>query len=364
MTSSPGKHAAPHRGRRIVLIVLAVILALLIALGGGVLLMIEHGRSALHDPEKDLSVPTSLVDDADGDGIHVTYNGEKYIYNENTVGLLVLGVDKESINKNEGYGANGQADSIFLAVLDTVTGKVRILQISREAMTDVRTYTADGNYAGTQKKQICLAYAYGKDGKESCQNTADAVSRMLYGMPINGFAAIDLAGLTALTDAVGGITLDALETLDIGGRKICTKGQKVTLDGYDATRYIRERGDDVNANNRRMDRQKQFLKALVGRIGELLKKNPTRITGYYRTLKPYLVTDLDLTEITYLSSVWVESGGGEVEYLSLPGETVMGEKYVEFYPDQTALYENILAMFYTKVETGTEVTQSDSETPQ
>ena len=38
----------------------------------------------------------------------------------------------------------------------------------------------------------------------------------------------------------------------------------------------------------------------------------------------------------------------------IPGETRMGEEYLEFYPDETALYEMILDIFYTEVETDIE----------
>jgi hypothetical protein len=34
----------------------------------------------------------------------------------------------------------------------------------------------------------------------------------------------------------------------------------------------------------------------------------------------------------------------------MEGETVMGEEFEEFYPDEDALYEMILDVFYEKVE--------------
>ena len=42
----------------------------------------------------------------------------------------------------------------FSGAFDTVTGAIKILPISREVMTDVNVYTADGNFAGVERMQV------------------------------------------------------------------------------------------------------------------------------------------------------------------------------------------------------------------
>ena len=61
-------------------------------------------------------------------GKEVTYQGEKYVYNEDLVSILFLGVDKEAFEEGGtvGDGKAGQADALFLLVLDTKTGKSRL----------------------------------------------------------------------------------------------------------------------------------------------------------------------------------------------------------------------------------------------
>ena len=53
-------------------------------------------------------------------GKEVTYQGEKYVYNEDLVSILFLGVDKEAFEEGGtvGDGKAGQADALFLLVLD------------------------------------------------------------------------------------------------------------------------------------------------------------------------------------------------------------------------------------------------------
>jgi len=49
-------------------------------------------------------------------GKEVTYQGEKYVYNEDLVSILFLGVDKEAFEEGGtvGDGKAGQADALFL----------------------------------------------------------------------------------------------------------------------------------------------------------------------------------------------------------------------------------------------------------
>ena len=39
----------------------------------------------------------------------------------------------------------------------------------------------------------------------------------------------------------------------------------------------------------------------------------------------------------------------EVEFVNIAGEVKKGEQYAEFYPDQDALMETLLDLFYIKV---------------
>ena len=150
-------------------------------------------------------------------GKEVTYQGEKYVYNEDLVSILFLGVDKEAFEEGGmvGDGKAGQADALFLLVLDTKTGKNRLIAISRDTMTDVNVYSDLGNFIGTEKLQLCLAYTYG-DGKEkSCENTVRAVSRLFYAMPVAAYAALALDAIAVLTDAVGGVEVTVTKDLTI-----------------------------------------------------------------------------------------------------------------------------------------------------
>ena len=105
---------------------------------------------------------------------------------------------------------------------------------------------------------MVLEYAFG-DGKEkSCQYMVDAVSKLFYGIPINGYVAFNMETISQLNDAVGGVTVTVPEGENISDK--LKSGETVTLNGDDAVSFVRYRDTSVEgSNNLRIARQKQYL---------------------------------------------------------------------------------------------------------
>lgn len=337
---------------RVVLCVLAVLLGLVLVAASIGYALYWRGRADLLGHDAPIETPESLVDNAEDEGRLVTYQGKTYRYNDHVVSLLFMGVDKTNINADASYGKNGQADSLFVATLDTKSGAVHIIPLSREIMTEVNVYTADGNFIGVEELQLCLAYAYGSTPEQGCENVLRSVNRLLYGLPIDAYVAIDLDGLNALNTAVGGVRVTVLEDIkfyhDPTHITHFKKGQPMTLNERTLIPYIQYRDDDIGANNRRMLRQQQFLNEFIRKATNNVKGNFTLVEKYYNTLKPYAVSDLTLSKLTYLAGTYLVGGQTSIEYLPVNGDTKLGEEYVEFYPDESSLYEAVLAAFYTK----------------
>ena len=277
-------------------------------------------------------------------GKEVTYQGEKYVYNEDLVSILFLGVDKEAFEEGGtvGDGKAGQADALFLLVLDTKTGKSRLIAISRDTMTDVNVYSDLGNFIGTEKLQLCLAYTYG-DGKEkSCENTVRAVSRLFYGMPVAAYAALDLDAIAVLTDAVGGVEVTVTKDLTIQDPSL-KEGERKVL-----SRLVEEKEATADANSDRIERQKQYLAAFGGKAAEQFRKNPLFLLTLYQKIKDFSVTNLSAAEVTYLGTLLFRGGFQDAGILSIKGEASMGETYAEFHVDEQAMYEMVLEVFYRK----------------
>lgn len=353
MTNEQNNRPIHRRALRAVPILLAILAALALVLAGVYYALYWRGRASLFDRNNSIALPESLVDNAEEEGRLITYKGETYRYNESVVSLLFMGVDKTDIQADGGYGKNGQADSLFLATLDTDNGAVKIIPLSRESMVDINLYDADGKFLGTEDRQLCLAYAYGATAEEGCENTCRSVGRLLYGMPIDGYIAIDLDGVKALNNAVGGVEVSVLDDIKIyheGNLHHLVVGETVRLNDTTVLPYIQRRDDDLNANDRRMQRQKQFLGEFIRIAAKNIKSDFTLLEKYYNAAKPYAVSDLTLSEITYLASTYLVGGQPAIEYLPVSGESKLEGEHVAFHANETSLYEAVLAAFYTKAE--------------
>ncbi|MBQ7288474.1 MAG: LCP family protein [Clostridia bacterium] len=317
-----------------------------------IMVLMALGKSALLQVDKDsLQTPSDVFDYADDENL-VIYKGKRYTFNENVTSILCIGVDKEEFaGAKKDTSEKGQADALFLISIDTVTGRTVILPISRETMTEIALYSNEGKALGSATRQICMAYAYGDGKKTSCENTVLSVSRLLYGIPINSYYAIDISAVAKLNDKLGGVTLTALEDMQLETQRV-KAGQSVTLKGKNALAYIQQRGDDVNANNLRMQRQIQYLRAFSEKTLQRTRSDISTINKLYQTAAKYSVNNISLANIIYLAGC-VMNNGTSLEFKSISGETRMGEEYVEFYPDATLLYETVLDIFYLEQQSHT-----------
>ncbi len=339
----PKKKNTKKKVKKILIIVLCVLLSIIIALVSAFFVLTYIGKSQFHKADTHIVHESIEIEDE----TTIVYNGKKYELNKNIVSILVMGIDRSDINESLGSGNNGQADVIFVATIDTKTKKVNIIPISRETIADVNVYTTNGKYVGTERQQICLAYAYGNTPQESSENVLKSVRRLLYGINISSYVTLELEGLAKLTDIVDGVQLNSIEEF-IYKKVTYKKGQSINLKDDLAIRYIQYRGDDLEANDRRMQRQKQFLTALINKTGNAVMSDFTKLGKIYSELSPYFSSNVSIAQITYLAKTCLSMNFGDsMNYKSVNGELKQGEKWVEFYVDEDQLLQTVIDTFYT-----------------
>lgn len=284
---------------------------------------------------------------------YIWHNGKAYRYNDQVITLLCMGIDQagEEIQKAKDVsGESGQADSIFLAVMDPVSRQLRVIAISRDTMTKIPAFDNKGNYLGENINHLGLAYAYGDGREKSCQYMVDAVSRLFYGIPINGYAAFSLETIGKLNDAVGGVTVTVPEGEDMTSADSQLKsGAAVTLTGDMAETFVRWRNtEEHGSNNMRIARQKQFLLSFFQQAAAAVQKDVSLPAGLYREFSSEMITDISLDKAVYLISEAAKMSFQEGNLTVLQGEAKTGKVYDEFYVDDDALYELILDTFYVE----------------
>ena len=348
------KQKAPRKkkGPLIAVLVIFGILVLLLATAVGAYFYLnKKGEAQLKKNQSIASITAPEEATSEDDGKTIVYNGAKYKYNEDNINILFMGVDRDMQDTGEKViGENGQADVLIWAALDSKTGHLSLINISRDAMVDVNKYNVEDKYLGTDKMQLCLAYSYG-DGKEkSCENTLQSVSRLMYGMPVNAYVAIDYSAIAPLNDAIGGVTVNVLEDLTLSDSAL-KAGETVTLHGEQAQTYVRSRNTEVlDSNNQRMERQKQYIDAFLQQAISQTRKNLTLPVTLYNDVSDYMVTNISASEVTHLATLMIQNGVSGGDILTVPGEVTQGDVYAEFNPDDKELYKLILSVFYKEIK--------------
>lgn len=322
------------------ILIIGVIVVAVLVITAGTLFAIQTKRNSNQvQTKKDSAISSGQTDI---DGKHLTYKGQQYEYNKDIKTVLFLGIDKKGDMKPAEYpGEGGQSDCIILMALDEKEKTVQMFQISRNTMTDVDVYNANGEYMVTTKMQLTVQYAYGDGDKRSIWLTKKAVSNLLYGVPINSTISMNIDGITAINDILGGITITVPEDYtDIDPAFV--KGSTIKLTGPQAERYVRYRDITITGSNMgRMDRQTQFVMALISQLKQASQKDKELYSKLMTGANPYFITDMSTDDIQSLSQYEML---GKIQ--TLPGEEVAGEKYDEFYTNEEELQEIIVNTFY------------------
>ena len=281
----------------------------------------------------------------------VKYDGKNYTYNEGITTFLIMGIDKDSYVELMPEGTDGgQADALFLTVLNNEDKSIKVVGINRNTMTNIDIYDKTGNYVSTVIAQIAVQHGFGNGMEESCEYQQNAVRRLFYNLPIHGYAAINMSAIVTTNDAVGGVDVTVLEDLT-GKDESLVKGNQVHLMGQSAFWYVKYRDTNIfGSADMRLSRQKQYLKSFIAAAKQTAKENPSLVLRLYQAVMPKMVTNVSLDEVTYLAPVLIDYQFDENGFYTMEGETVMGEEFEEFYPDEEALLRMILDIFYKEVD--------------
>lgn len=344
------------------LVVLTVVVLLIVAVGILRVIGVQRLRGTAQSNRPKLEMmenqtnETETAEDAEAAAVWkegwVRHNGKIYEYNDDIFTFLVMGIDVEgAVKESTSATGGGQNDANFLVIVNPDNKTISVLAVNRDTMTEIQMYGM-GKNGETIKGygQLAIQHGYG-DGKElSCELTRDAVSALFYDLPIHGYAAINIGIISKLNDAIGGVEVTIQEDLTAFNKE-WTEGNVVTLYGEDAVVYVRKRDTTVFESNRgRLARQKQYLTAFADKLKSKVKEDITLPITLYNQLSKYMVTDISVDEVAYLTSELLDYTMAGSTIYTLEGTTQMGEKFEEFYPDKEALKDLMITLFYQEVE--------------
>lgn len=314
------------------LTVLVVLLLLLLAAA----LLISMREEFIADAGTSKNAPEKVT--------FLTYQGEQYPLRRHLQTVLLIGTDnteeyEEKPENERDFYSYHQADFLMLLVLDQSTGKLETIQINRDTITDVPWLDIFGDYGGTQREQICLAFNYGDGGAISCKNTVNAVSSLLFGVPIQYYIQIPMVAIPQLNDLVGGVPVTVttdMTKLD----PALAPGNTVRLTGAQAETYVRSRmslADDTNTA--RMGRQRDYIESFINCAKAASKSDSMFALRAIESLGGYLQSNMTDTQLSTLLEDLEKAELSPIRHAD--GELVRGSSHYEFYANEASQWEII-----------------------
>lgn len=254
------------------------------------------------------------------------------------VNLLALGIN------------DGLSDVLMLVSWDMDENKVDLISVPRDTYYEREGYTSPG------QKKINAAYA----SKEGLISTANAVSDVLMGIPINYYAIIDYDAVETIVDGVGGVTVDVPKAMkyddpyDDPPLHISIPAGVQTLDGEHAVQYLRFRKGYSNGDIGRIEAQQVFMESLFKQcIDHGIVDSAKLITSNVKS-------DITLGAASKyaLKAMGLESG--DITTYTLPGEGQYIDGTSYYIQDEAATEEMLREIYQVTPEDGGDA-DSDSK---
>lgn len=264
--------------------------------------------------------------------------------------ILIMGVDdRENAGETSTAINSSQADTLYLLALDHKNKTYKTLQINRDTMAKVQSYTIEGKKHEVAKMQICLAHSYGLNDQARCLNTVDAVSRLIFDIPINHYVALNMSSIAVLNDQVGGVTL----TMPAGMQHAYPDfkdGETITLTGEQAERFVRvRRAMEDDHNSLRMERQELFLKSWKEQAKSKMAQEDGFALKLVLAVSKHMTSDMSansLSELANKLNKYKDLGNTTASGHYLEANEDEGRYYREFYVDSDDLKDKVIELCY------------------
>jgi LCP family protein required for cell wall assembly len=211
---------------------------------------------------------------------------EGRIGNTSGTNWLLVGSDSRagmSAEDGERYAAGdlseggARTDTIIVVHVPTFGGKPTMVSIPRDSYVPIPGY-GEG--------KINSAFAFG--GPQLLQQTVEGAT----GMRMDHYMEIGFGGFGKIVDAVGGVELCPDEPIDDPMAGLNVEAGCQEMDGPTALGYVRTRYTSANGDLDRVERQREFLGAVVSKVGSFgTLVNPFRVFPLVNAFSDALTVD-------------------------------------------------------------------------
>jgi LCP family protein required for cell wall assembly len=307
------QHKKSRNKKTVAIAAIALGAALLAICGVFVYRTVINPVSVFKLPPKIRPMSTKAAGVSPGQGeVQHSEDGE---FMQGRVNILVMGMDS-SAERVETKREDFRTDTMLLVTINFNTGKVDMITTPRDS------YVTVTNATGELYKVNSAAYFGGGLCDSGFKNACDTISGVFGGIPVPYYIGVDMDGMKALIDAMGGVDYDV--DLDFTG----DSGQKYKkgfqhLDSTQVMDYLRLRkGFGTDAD--RQARQRRMLISIfkqLARTGQI--KNLPKI---YQALSDMVYTNLTFEQICALAVF----GAGFDDWENIGEYTLPGEYHTAY----------------------------------
>ncbi|SCF87236.1 transcriptional attenuator, LytR family [Streptomyces sp. Ncost-T10-10d] len=242
--------------------------------------------------------------------------------------ILLIGSDSRA-GDNRKYGRDDggsqRSDTTILLHLAADRKSVTAMSLPRDLMVEIPVcHKADGTATKKQFAQFNWAFEFG--GTACTTRTVEKLT----GVRIDHQMVVDFNGFKDMVDAVHGVEVCLKKPVDDADAHLKLPAGRQKLNGEQALGYVRARKSIGNGSDtERMDRQQQFLGALVNKVqsnGVLL--NPTRLYPVLDAATKALTTDPGLDSLKDLYELvrgLREVPTDRVQFLTVPRQPYIAD---------------------------------------
>ncbi len=310
------KKSKKKKSMRLRIITVILVAVLCVGIGGFMFMRALTGDVAPPDVDGQglgLVDPSSPPFDVSGGpdsspGLSASGNRKPGVYT-----VLVAGADH----------LGGNTDTMLLATLDTVQGKLNVMSIPRDTQVNV----------SRKIKKINAAWAIGK---------ADQLKKELQsfiGFAPDSYMVVDLKGFVRLVDAMDGVDFDVPRRMHYSdpGQNLYINLEKgfQHLNGDKAIQLLRFRHTYVEGDIQRVRVQQDFLKAMASQM--LKGANVFKIPEFVDIVSESVKTDLTTGNMIWFMQELFKLKEEDIEFHIMPGDTspyYKGQSYVIIYEDK------------------------------
>ena len=214
--------------------------------------------------------------------------------------------------------AGARSDTMLLVHISKARDKATIISIPRDSLVTIPEHASSlykGRIVPAAQGKINAAFAWG--GAPLLIQTIEQETNV----KIDHYVEIGFAGFANMVDALGGIQVCTKKDINDPKSHLVMSAGIHTVDGVEALKYVRTRDFDGMGDLGRMQRQQQFMSAVLRKVtstGVLL--NPIKLVNFFNAAVATVQTDSELNrnDLIVLAKQLKNLSPSKVRTLTIP----------------------------------------------